>query len=205
MSVEPETMTTQPNERVAEERLRELRKTVCMLTPDDKGDGGQWEPFEAALDALIAAARVAKDESSRGATEAEVEAAVDALLNASCEMENPPAQGEMTEPRSDAEHEAARAAYDKARANLLALLRQGRAESGGGEREPSSKLDTHSFLHHGKTGEEGVYRTETWWAVRDDTGRHVAHFFHEAEARSYVALHNAAPVPPLAASEERED
>ncbi|HYG55144.1 MAG TPA: hypothetical protein VD965_07585 [Burkholderiales bacterium] len=58
---------------------------------------------------------------------ARVEAAIDALLTASVELENPPAQGECSEPRGEVEHAAARAAYDKARAALRALALSGGA------------------------------------------------------------------------------
>lgn len=58
---------------------------------------------------------------------------------------------------------------------------------------PNSKLYTHSYIEVRRTDIEGEGRHVTVWAVRDiDTGRHVTVFDRENEARSFVALHNAA-------------
>lgn len=61
------------------------------------------------------------------------------------------------------------------------------------EDEGRPPFDTHSFTSTQKTGEYGVYRTVVLWAARDASGRHIAEFHREAEAREYVAMRNHMP------------
>lgn len=67
--------------------------------------------------------------------------------------------------------------------------------SGEFEALPRGLLTTHNYRVSVRTDIAGKYKNETRWAVRDDTGRHVAEFYREEEAQSYVALHNAVSAP----------